>query len=58
MCQIGSNVKFGYLSQQFEHQNPAIRLIDAFRESVAVSEAEARHILARFLFYGYDVFKK
>ncbi len=58
MCHIGSNVKFGYLSQQFEHQNPAIRLIDAFRERVAVSEAEARHILARFLFYGYDVFKK
>lgn len=58
VCHIGSNVKFGYLSQQFEHQNPAIRLIDAFRERVAVSEAEARHILARFLFYGYDVFKK
>lgn len=58
VCRIGSNVKFGYLSQQFEHHNPAIRLIDAFRESVAVSEAEARHILARFLFYGYDVFKK
>lgn len=58
VCHIGSNVKFGYLSQQFEHQNPAIRLIDAFRERVAVSEAEARHILARFLFYGFDVFKK
>lgn len=58
VCHIGSNVKFGYLSQQFEHQNPAIRLIDAFRERVALSEAEARHILARFLFYGYDVFKK
>jgi len=51
-------VKIGYLSQQFEHKNPAIRLIDAFRENVAVSEAEARHILARFLFYGYDVFKQ
>ncbi|WP_342535442.1 ABC-F type ribosomal protection protein [Lysinibacillus sp. FSL K6-1151] len=58
ICYVGSNVKFGYLSQQFEHQNPSIRLIDAFRENVAVSEAEARHILARFLFYGYDVFKK
>ncbi|MEK5231440.1 ABC-F type ribosomal protection protein [Lysinibacillus sp. FSL K6-0232] len=58
ICSIGSNVKFGYLSQQFEHKNPTIRLIDAFRESVAVSEAEARHILAQFLFYGYDVFKK
>ncbi|KOS69201.1 ABC transporter ATP-binding protein [Lysinibacillus contaminans] len=58
ICKIGSNVKIGYLSQQFEHKNPTIRLIDAFREYVYVSEAEARHILAQFLFYGYDVFKK
>ncbi|XRD26178.1 ABC-F type ribosomal protection protein [Lysinibacillus fusiformis] len=58
VCHVGSNVKIGYLSQQLEHKNPAIRLIDAFRENVAVSETEARHILARFLFYGYDVFKK
>lgn len=58
VCHVGSNVKIGYLSQQLEHKNPAIRLIDAFRENVAVFEAEARHILARFLFYGYDVFKK
>lgn len=58
VCHVGSNVKIGYLSQQFEHKNPAIPLIDAFRENVAVSEAEARHILARFLFYGYDVFKQ
>jgi len=58
VCRVGSSVKIGYLSQQFEHKNPTIRLIDAFRESVSVSEAEARHILAQFLFYGYDVFKK
>lgn len=57
-CRVGNSVKIGYLSQQFEHENPADRLIDAFRERVAVSEAEARHILAQFLFYGYDVFKK
>lgn len=57
-CKVGNSVTIGYLSQQFEHQNPTTRLIDAFRESVAVSEAEARHLLAQFLFYGYDVFKK
>lgn len=57
-CKVGSSVKIGYLSQQFDHENPAIRLIDAFRECVSVSEAEARHLLAQFLFYGYDVFKK
>lgn len=58
LCKIGSNVKIGYLSQQFEHEKPTIRLIDAFRECAFVSEAEARHKLAQFLFYGYDVFKK
>jgi len=58
ICRVGSSVKIGYLSQQFEHEHPSIRLIDAFRESVSVSEAEARHLLAQFLFYGYDVFKK
>lgn len=57
-CKVGNSVSIGYLSQQFEHENPTIRLIDAFRESVSVSEAEARHMLAQFLFYGYDVFKK
>ncbi|MEO4053138.1 ribosomal protection-like ABC-F family protein [Solibacillus sp. CAU 1738] len=57
-CKVGSNVKIGYLSQQFEYKNPTNRLIDAFRETVFVSEAEARHILAQFLFYGHDVFKK
>src|SRR5690606_31910420 len=34
------------------------RLIDVFRETAAVSEAEARHRLARFLFYGEHVFKR
>ncbi|WP_042478026.1 ribosomal protection-like ABC-F family protein [Bacillus ndiopicus] len=58
ICQLGSNVKIGYLSQQFDYSNTEMRVVDVFRSSVAVSEAEARHILAQFLFYGYDVFKK
>ncbi|MNO12433.1 ABC transporter ATP-binding protein uup [compost metagenome] len=58
LCKIGSNVKMGYLSQKFVYDNEESRLIDVFRESVAVAEGEARHILAQFLFYGYDVFKK
>ncbi|MBA9084002.1 ATPase subunit of ABC transporter with duplicated ATPase domains [Fontibacillus solani] len=57
-CKIGSNVKMGYLSQKFVYDNDEARLIDVFRDSVAVAEGEARHILAQFLFYGYDVFKK
>ena len=55
---VGSNVKIGYLSQHHVYRNPDMTLLDAFREEVAVSEGEARHILAKFLFYGPSVFKK
>lgn len=55
---IGSNVTIGYLAQQFETLNDELRLIDAFREEIAMTEPDARHVLAQFLFYGHDVFKK
>ena len=54
----GSTNQIGYLAQQFDTLQPDDRLIDAFRDEVAVTEGEARHLLAQFLFYGYDVFKK
>lgn len=55
---VGSNVKIGYLSQHFVYEDMNARLIDVFRKEVSITEGEARHILAKFLFYGYDVFKK
>jgi ATP-binding cassette, subfamily F, member 3 len=55
---VGSSVKIGYLSQHFTVADPNMRLIDAFREVVHVAEGEARHILAQFLFYGPNVFRK
>lgn len=58
VCKLGSNVKVGFLSQHFEMSNPKARLIDAFREEVSVAEGESRHILAKFMFYGPDVFKR
>ncbi|MDN8849051.1 ATP-binding cassette domain-containing protein, partial [Staphylococcus aureus] len=33
-------------------------LLNTIREKVNVTEGEARHILANFMFYGKDVFKK
>ncbi|WP_059171598.1 ribosomal protection-like ABC-F family protein [Bacillus sp. FJAT-27445] len=54
---VGSNVKIGYLSQHFSALVPNRRLIDAFRDEVHVPEGEARHILAKFLFYGPAVFR-
>lgn len=55
---IGSNVKLGYLSQHVFEQDGKQMVIDAFREQVPCTEGEARHILAKFLFYGPAVFKK
>lgn len=54
---IGSSVKIGYLSQH-AYGNRKSNVLEAFREYVAVTEGEARHILAKFLFYGSAVFKK
>ena len=54
-----NNLKIGYLSQhEFENDADNNTVLNKFREEVNVSEAEARHILADFMFYGKDVFKK
>ncbi|MBO9131399.1 ribosomal protection-like ABC-F family protein [Bacillus sp. 165] len=55
---VGSNVKIGYLSQHLTANHPNETVLEAFREQVFVTEGEARHILADFLFYGPAVFKK
>ncbi|PAE12382.1 ABC transporter ATP-binding protein [Niallia circulans] len=55
---IGSNVKIGYLSQHTLTEMEGETVIEAFRNEVSVTEGEARHILAQFLFYGYSVFRK
>ncbi|MGG0939046.1 ribosomal protection-like ABC-F family protein [Brevibacillus centrosporus] len=55
---VGSNVKVGYLSQQAWEGDQNLRVIDMFRQVALVTEPEARHLLARFLFYGEHVFKR
>lgn len=55
---IGSNVKIGYLSQHLFPDYQDETLIDVFREEVQMTEGQARHVLARFLFYGPAVFRK
>ncbi|MCM3573719.1 ABC-F type ribosomal protection protein [Mesobacillus subterraneus] len=54
----GSNVKIGYLSQHMELSSQEGTVLDAFRNEVVMNEGEARNVLAGFLFYGPDVFKK
>ncbi|SES76957.1 ABC transporter [Salinibacillus kushneri] len=55
---LGSNVKMGYLSQNVFYDIGDETVIGAFRKEVRVTEGEARHNLAGFMFYGYSVFQK
>jgi ATP-binding cassette, subfamily F, member 3 len=55
---LGSNLNIGYLSQHVYDNQIAHTVIDEFRKEVNVTEGEARHILAKFLFYGHSVFRK
>ncbi len=54
----GGSVKIGYLSQHVLEDRGDERVLDVYRETAKVSEGDARHELARFLFYGYGVFAK
>lgn len=54
---LGSNLMMGYLEQNVSFNNENNTVIQEFRNSYACTEGQARGILARFLFYGEDVFK-
>jgi ATPase subunit of ABC transporter with duplicated ATPase domains len=53
----GARVDVGYLAQQEEPSNPKLNVLEYFRLEAGVEEGEARGILARYLFYGTDVFR-
>ncbi|SDX48156.1 ATPase components of ABC transporters with duplicated ATPase domains [Marininema mesophilum] len=54
---LGSGAKVGYLSQAGWEGGEDLTVLEAFREEVPVEEGEARRLLAKFLFYGYAVFR-
>ncbi|MET1248142.1 ribosomal protection-like ABC-F family protein [Sporolactobacillus sp. STCC-11] len=56
----GTNLNVGLLSQHVFEQEAEKdrRVIDVFREHAHLTEGEARHELAKFMFYGSDVFRK
>ncbi|SEG44696.1 ribosomal protection-like ABC-F family protein [Paenibacillus sp. UNC499MF] len=55
--ELGSRVEIGYMAQQEEARDPKKSVLDYFRIEARVEEGEARGILAKYLFYGTDVFK-
>lgn len=54
---LGSRVSVGYLAQQEHPGNTRQTVLQFYREQAQIEEGEARGKLARFLFYGADVFK-
>ena len=54
---LGSGLSVGYLSQHTLEMNNDRSIIEEFRDIVAVSEFEARGLLAKFLFFGNMVFQ-
>lgn len=57
-ARLGAGVKIGYLQQEIDFSDMEHTVLESFREDYPVSEGQARGILARFLFYADDVFKK
>ncbi|HGH0783040.1 TPA: ribosomal protection-like ABC-F family protein [Staphylococcus pseudintermedius] len=55
--QIAETNRIGYLAQH-QFNTGEMSVLEAFRQYTHVSEGEARNHLAKYLFYGYDVYKK
>ncbi|MDQ0195136.1 ribosomal protection-like ABC-F family protein [Paenibacillus wynnii] len=56
-CTLGSRAVVGYLAQEEIPDRGGQSVLRYFREEAGLEEGEARGQLARFLFYGSDVFK-
>lgn len=57
IIRTGSSLSVGHLSQHTLEMDSDMSVIDEFRDAVAVSEFDARHLLAKFLFFGIMVFQ-
>lgn len=53
----GSRVEIGYLAQQEPVKDNKQTVLEFFRLEGSLEEGEARNVLAKYLFYGSDVFK-
>lgn len=55
---IGSNVLIGYIPQVIEFDDDTKTLLEVARKTFNGTETQLRSSLAKFLFYGNDVFKR
>ena len=55
---INPSVKIGYIPQEIKFNNESDTVLEYFLENHGRSETEARTFLAKYMFYGENVFKR
>jgi ATPase subunit of ABC transporter with duplicated ATPase domains len=55
---LGAGINMAYLPQNVSFEDEEMTILDYFREDISIPEGKAREHLAKFMFYGPNVFKK
>ena len=55
---LGSSVKIGYMPQEINFENDQATILETARKFFVGTETQLRATLAKFMFYGENVFKK
>lgn len=58
LLETGASLKVGYLPQNVVFSDEAHTILECFRDDIQITEGKAREYLAKFQFYGENVFKK
>ena len=58
LVQLGTRLKIAYLPQNVRFEDEELTVLETFKKDVVMTPTEARSTLAKFLFYGEQVFKK
>lgn len=55
---LAASAAIGYIPQEIRFSNDRMTLLDAFRDECPCTEGQARGILAKFFFFGDNVYKR
>lgn len=58
VIKIGTNISLGYIPQEIIYENKEESVLEYIRKSFYGTETHLRSTLAKFMFYGDDVFKR
>ena len=58
IANLGSSIKLGYLPQNIIFEDDNKTILECFREDIVITDGKAREYLARYMFFGEQVFKK